>query len=278
MFQKAVAIANEFTFPYVGLRRRADGGVFSVLGAFVVVNAEGWVLTAGHIVDEIISREQERTVTPGDPAAEQPADTADGRVTARTEIWALPGFLESHPRVVEARMNRLADLALCRLEPFDAATVRSFPVFRDSAADPIEQGTSVCRLGFPFYDVDAAFDETGGGFALSPAAFPVPRFALDGIVARFHRVADEAGGASGFFIETSTPGLRGQSGGPLLDVRGRVCGIQSHTSHLDLGFDARYESRGETVVERQFLNVGAASHVDEIVALCAETGVNCRLA
>lgn len=271
MFQRAVAVADEFTFPYVGLRRRADDEVFSVVGAFVVVNSQGWVLTAGHIVDEIMAREQERALS-----GDQTAEDADAHVTERTEIWALPGFLGTQPRLAEARVNRLADLALCRLEPFDTSVVSAFPVFRDSEAHPIQQGMSVCRLGFPFYDIEASFDEEKQSFALADGAFPVPRFALEGVVSRFNQRTDPTQEASAMFIETSTPGLRGQSGGPLLDVSGRVCGIQSHTSHLDLGFDAHYENAGQTVVERQFLNVGVASHVDEALRLMGEADVEYR--
>ena len=126
---------------------------------------------------------------------------------------------------------------------------------------------SVCRLGFPFYDVPARYNEERDEFVLDDRAFPVPRFALDGIVARFNRRIAEDGVSSALYIETSTPGLRGQSGGPLLDTSGRVCGVQSHTTHVDLGFDAQYATQDGVVTERQFLNVGAATHVDEVRAL-----------
>jgi hypothetical protein len=101
-----------------------------------------------------------------------------------------------------------------------------------------------------------------------------PRFALEGIVSRFQAVKVEGRETPATFIETSSPGLRGQSGGPLLDVAGRVCGVQSHTAHLDLGFDASYQRDGERVVERQFLNIGRASHVDGVLAFLDEHGVS----
>ena len=137
---------------------------------------------------------------------------------------------------------------------------------------------SVCRLGYPFHDISAEWSEPSHEFKLPPQAFPVPAFALEGIVARFHRIAADDGSGEATFVETSTPGLRGQSGGPLLDVEGRVCGIQSHTTHLDLGFDARYGVGDQIVTERQFLNVGAATHVADVVAFLAETNVTHRLA
>jgi hypothetical protein len=46
------------------------------------------------------------------------------------------------------------------------------------------------------------------------------------------------------FIETSTPGLRGQSGGPLFDAKGEIWGIQSRTNFLELARVLSKEKRG----------------------------------
>ena len=272
MFVDAINMATAFTSPYVGLRRRANGEVFSTIGTFIVVNADGWILTSGHIVDEIQSC---HGIEAGEASMETVAEEQRaGMVSEHLELWALPGFAESGLRLAEAHVNRIADIGLCRLDRFDPASVRRYPVFRDSARAPVEQGMSVCRLGFPFVEMPATFDESRGEFDLSSGSFPMPRFALDGMVSRFNRHFADDAASSALFIETSTPGLRGQSGGPLLDVEGRVCGIQSHTSHLDLGFDAQYFIEGEIVLERQFLNVGVATHVDEVRALLDRVGVS----
>lgn len=270
MFTHAIDVATRFTNPFVGLRRRASGDVFTTMGAFVVVNEEGWVLTSGHILDEILGHQN------GVDGAEEGA-AQEGSVTSHSELWAVPGFMNTKPHLAEAHLNQVADLAVCRLEPFDADAIAGYPIFRDISTAPIAQGTSVCRLGFPFCDVPATFDEDRHEFTLDDRAFPVPRFVLDGIVARFNRRFSEDGTASALFIETSSPGLRGQSGGPLLDTSGRVCGVQSHTSHVDLGFDARYMTDAGVVTERQFLNVGAATHVDEVRTLLDSLDVKYRL-
>jgi S1-C subfamily serine protease len=268
MFTHAVRAANSFTFPYVGLRRRRNGEVYSTMGAFVILNQDGWALTSAHLVQEIFSVEHEKS-----GEGDGPTDLA---VTSHAEIWAIPGFAESKPAVTEVIVRPIADAALVRLQPFDAALLPEAPVLRDPATDPVEAGASVVRVGYPFHNVNAAWDDAAEEFQLTPDAFPVPSFALDGIVARFHRMASDDGAATATFIETSTPGLRGQSGGPLLDVQGRLCGIQSHTTHLDLGFDARYVSGDTTVSERQFLNVGAATHVADVRAMLEEAGVRYR--
>lgn len=270
MFTHAIDVATKFTNPFVGLRRRANGEVFTTMGAFIVVSADGWILTSGHIVEEILERKRQI-------AAALEADEAPDRVIAQSELWAVPGFMATMPHIVEAQVNRVADVGVCRIEPFDADSIAAYPVFRDAITAPIEQGMSVCRLGFPFCDVPATFHEDRNEFELDDRAFPVPRFALDGIVARFNRRFTEDGNSAALYIETSTPGLRGQSGGPLLDTTGRVCGVQSHTSHVDLGFDAQYNTDDGMVTERQFLNVGAATHVDEARTLLDSMGVKYRI-
>lgn len=265
MFVAALRRAAAFTYPYVGLRRDRDGEVYSVVGAFVVLNRDGWIVTSAHIVQEILGLDGG-----GPVGAEQHADPSP---SPHTELWALPRFTEVRTQLTTVHVNRVSDLAVARLEPFEATSVPGFPVLRNARSAPIEQGESVCRLGFPFHTVHATYSQETDEFDIDAGAFPVPRFALDGIVSRFN-VHREPGGSAATFIETSTPGLRGQSGGPLLDVVGRVCGIQSHTVHLDLGFDAQYTSPGAAGgVERQFLNVGAAAHVDELLALLDDKGI-----
>jgi len=285
VFTQALQVAGHFTFPYVGMRRRHDGVVFSTLATFMVVNRDGWVLTSAHVIEEISRAEASvRGVASIDERIakarraherQQVEELKRSRGTSlshHVEIWAVPGFAAAQPRVVEYRVDKDADLAAVRLEPFDAATVGGFPLFR-GPSEPVEPGMSVCRLGYPFHSVDATFDEKRRSFDIQ-SGFPVPRFALEAIVSRFQAVKIEGRQTPAAFIETSSPGLRGQSGGPLLDVAGRVCGVQSHTAHLDLGFDASYERDGERVVERQFLNIGRASHIDGVLAFLDEHGVS----
>ncbi|GAI45805.1 unnamed protein product [marine sediment metagenome] len=67
------------------------------------------------------------------------------------------------------------------------------------------------------------------------------------------------------FIETSTPGLRGQSGGPIFDVYGNIWGIQSRTQHLPLGFSPKIKKAGKETEEHQFINVGWGIHPETLI-------------
>lgn len=166
------------------------------------------------------------------------------------------------------------DLALLRFKGYQRALYRSYATFLGDSSR-IKPGRSLCRLGYPFpeftnFRYNASSDDiewTAEGRSASP------RFPIDGIVTR---LLSEQGGITG--IEMSTPGLRGQSGGPLFDTNGLIYGMQSATRHLHLGFDIEdrevlVNGRKSRVSNYPFLNVGQCVHVDVIKAFLRERGV-----
>lgn len=270
MFTAAVDRARRYTFPYVGFRHRGSGEVFSTIASVVVLSRDGWVLTAAHVLREIQACEAQRA------QAAEFAPNAPERanlIAHHAEVWAVPGWQQQRPRLLEARVDPLADIALARLDPAPVLPAEDLPLLR-TADEPVTVGLSVARMGYPFHDAPATYEPEADNFRIGEGAFPVPMFVNEGIVSRFRN--EQHGDRSALFIETSNPGLRGQSGGPLFDTQGRVCGIQSKTGHLDLGFDARYVRDGEEIVERQFMNVGLAAHVNEIARLAGEQGLALR--
>ena len=106
----------------------------------------------------------------------------------------------------------------------------------------------LCRAGFPFVEKYPVWDQNKNNFEFENV-FPVPMFVNEAFVSRY------LGKASGVWIETSSPGLKGQSGGPLLDRHGYVCGMQVNTKSYPLNFKG---------TENQFLHVGRAVHVASI--------------
>jgi hypothetical protein len=126
-------------------------------------------------------------------------------------------------------------------------------------------GTSLCRLGFPFHDISATYDAAADRFDLAPDVFPVPRFPNDGIYTRLLIVKSPDGKEQAKFLETSTPGLRGQSGGPIFNTQGFIWAMQSHTNSLQLGFAPTVKQGKKEIVEHQFMHVGWGSHVEEII-------------
>ncbi len=243
----------------------------------MVLNEEGWAITAGHVFDEI---EQAQQSIAGAAAIDEAVSQLERQKTANAtqrnremrrlheqkqdslshhvEIWAAGADWHlSKPRATELRRHPGADLAAFKLSQFTPALDQVYPKFR---TNPITAGLSVCRVGYPWHSVEAVFSDDN--FEVQ-SGFPAPLFANDGIVSRFV-VVQQPDGSDTTYIQTSSPGLRGQSGGPLFDTEASLCGLQSSTTHLDLGFAPTFSRDGQNVVEHQFLNVGQAVHVDEI--------------
>jgi hypothetical protein len=81
-----------------------------------------------------------------------------------------------------------------------------------------------------------------------------------------------------FGIEMSTPGLRGQSGGPLFDKNGIIYGMQFSTKHLHLGFDITdkeilINNKVKKISDYSFIHLGQCIHVDIIKEFLREKGV-----
>ena len=279
MFSKAVPIAAGFTRPMIISSRTTNGVCSSTIGTCVVVNRRGWILTAGHLLD-IVRQHQEsaqRYIGYRDNIVEFHRDTASDKrfrkKGVRTFHKPTASAVRNHSvwwsadnaHLVEARLLPAADLALGRLEPFNPESITRLPVFKNPS-EGYEPGRSLCKLGFPLHRIEPEFDERANTFTLPAGAVPLPMFPLDGI---FTRVVNTRAPGSGegdlfSFIETSTPSLLGQMGGPVFDSGAVVWGIQSHTMHHPLGFCPPVPGGSPGHVEHQFLNTGLAVHASVI--------------
>ena len=291
MFVRAFRLASAFTRPVVISTRTVRGECRGVVAACTVVNRDGWVLTAAHVLDLLRRLEEEagryrayraevrdldRARTSFDAARREklrhldlpPPDSArDCSVW-----WGADGATLKDVRLMPA-----SDLALGRLEPFDPTSIAHYPAFKTPNAD-YAPGRSLCRLGFPFHEIAPAWDEVRGAFVLPPEAFPIPLFPIEGMLTRFLSApppgaSADGDAAPGKYVETSSPGLEGQSGGPVFDADGAVWAIQSHTRHLPLGFRPRAPGQPKGPALHQFLNVGVGVHAEAILALLDEAGV-----
>jgi len=179
-------------------------------------------------------------------------------------------------QVDQFRTNAMSDLAVGRLQPFDPSKVKSYPVFKNPA-EPMLPGSSLCRLGFPFHQINATFDPQTGQFLLAPGVLPIPYFPNEGIHTRIVLNVSADGKQQTKLLETSSPGLKGQSGGPIFDRDGRVWAMQSRTQSLPLGFAPEIIDGNRKIVEHQFMHVGWGAHVEEIIKICKDFGVVIKL-
>ena len=285
MFASALKRVTPFTHPVIISKRLVSGQVECGCATFIILNADGWILTAAHVINDLVTKQthdRERAKYKADVDAIE----ADARLNAKQrkrQISKLPcnskwmtnvsyWWGADGVRADNFAYDSVADLALSKLKPFDPAQITNFPVFRDPANE-LAPGTSLCRLGFPFHEIATTYDEAADTFRLPEGTLPIPRFPMDGIYTRGAIFLHEASGRRVEYVETSTPGLRGQSGGPIFDIEGRIAGLQSRTNHLALGFSPVVKRDGKEVREHQFLNVGLGTHVKEILAFLQAQGV-----
>jgi Trypsin-like peptidase domain len=193
---------------------------------------------------------------------------SDEWVTHQAVQWGYPQW-----NMEQVFRDSLADVALIRLRGFDPTKVPNYPTFRNPSAD-FKVGTSLCRLGHPFHDIKATFDDSTGIFSLDPATFPIAQFPNDGILTRFVAKNSSDGSRQVQFIETSTAGLRGQSGGPIFDRNSHVWAVQSQTASLPLGFAPVIKLGSREIVEHQFMHLGWGSHIKHAIELMVANQVS----
>jgi hypothetical protein len=290
MFADAYEKAAQFTYPLIVITRRLDGRVQSSLGAFVVLNSDGWIATVAHLLEaelayqkdsaevaqyrqEIEAIESDRQLSPKQKAKKKRRLKSNPEwITNQLFVWGRGDI-----RVTEAKTIPEADLAVARLEGFDPSTVKAHPVIKKPSG--LRCGTSLCRLGFPFDRIEATYDEEANSFRLPPEDWAVTRFPIEGIYTRDVLLMQNSSESRcpAKFLETSSPGLRGQSGGPIFDSRGTVWAIQSRTMHFPLGFSPKVKKDGREVEENQFLNVGWGVHPEVLVGFLENNKIEFEL-
>jgi len=277
MFVTAIETAGRFTRAIHTIVRNY-GSDFVERGAATLffVNAEGWALTCKHVAMVLV--ESERIAAQRASFIQELSAARGGKKMNRQarDLEQKYGFVKGRPfevlhsfvgcvdQVTQMRITVHPDLDLALLK-FESGKILcdAFPVFA-AQGNELKQGKSLCRLGFPFpeftnFHYDTTTDSTSW---TKQGRQDSPRFPLEGMVTR--HLAGAGGAVFGF--EMSTPGLRGQSGGPAFDVEGRIWGMQSATNHLDLAFDVDAEvvreGRRKRVHDSAFLHVGLCVHVN----------------
>ena len=164
------------------------------------------------------------------------------------------------------------DLAILKFNGFTNLSPKEFAVFKKDANN-IKQGSFLCRLGYPFPEfTNFKYNETTDDIEWTDEGSKnAPSFPIEGMITRF--LGDSSQNIHG--IELSTPGLRGQSGGPLFDQNGIIYGMQSRTKSLHLGFDIEekeiiIKGRVRKVSDYSFIHLGECIHVNVIKAFLNE--------
>ncbi len=290
MFVDAIESISQFTRP-IHTIMRTYGGKQLIPGASTIffVNDKGYAVTCKHVAELIANSDNinnhfnnfrsERNLILSNPKYKQLIKGLELKYKLQPDsiIQIKHNFVESVDKMsgFTWHVHPTLDLAILKFNDFEKLHYTGYAKFKKNG-DEIKQGKFLCRLGFPFPEFsNFTFNSTTDDIEWTATGVSVsPRFPLEGMVTRF--LGDQQHGLYG--IEMSTPGLRGQSGGPLFDERGIVAGMQFSTKHLHLGFDLEdkeilINNNIKKVTDYSFIHLGQCIHVNAIKAFLTENNV-----
>jgi hypothetical protein len=290
MFVTAIEKADQFTRPIHFISRPYnETAIMAGSATLFFVNETGCAITCRHVAEVLIQGENnnahyqnfaaERFAIANDSQQNILLERLEAKYGYRQGITANQSlrFIRCYGEMseIEVTMHPLYDLAIIQFKNAKNPEYTTPALFIPDN-HLIKQGKTLCRLGYPFpeftnFKYNAQIDNIEW---TTEGRTHTPSFPIDGIVTR--HIGDATGKIMG--IEMSTPGLRGQSGGPLFDTNGVVYGMQSMTQHLHLGFDLiNYEVQLDThrakVSNHPFLHVGQCIHAQIIKDFLREKGI-----
>jgi hypothetical protein len=289
MFVEAIEEVDSYTRPIHFIIRYYGGDdIIPGTGTLFFVNDQGCALTCRHVAKQILYASSiyenylkfrgELRVFDRDPGLETQRIYLEKKykITSQSPIRILSNFINcfSSYKSLAIHLHPSQDLAIIQFRDFGAKLYHGHARFLKNSR-LIKQGKYLCRLGYPFPEfTNYRYDKHSGDITwTAEGRINTPSFPIDGIVTRHIGENNNIVG-----IEMSTPGLRGQSGGPLFDGNGVIYGMQSSTRHLHLGFDqvnreVITDGQRKRVSNYPFLNVGQCVHVDVIKNFLREKNI-----
>ena len=276
MFVHAIQKVAGFTRAIHSISRNLGGEKIERGAATLFfVNQDGWALTCKHVAQWLTSADainkkyaqfqtESQNMNAGQKKGLAKRMGLDESKVSEMKVT----FVDCVDRIQNIRffLHPDYDLALLKFEGFEKVSISGTPIFQkdDQSAQP---GAMLCRLGFPFPEFSnfKLNKEKDTLEWIKTGQARSPRFPIEGMLTRF--LGDKTGKVYG--IEMSTPGLRGQSGGPLFDPEGRIVGMQSRTKHLHLGFDIEDKEvmahgKAKKVNDYAFIHLGECIHISVI--------------
>ncbi|MEO6281774.1 MAG: trypsin-like peptidase domain-containing protein [Dyadobacter sp.] len=280
MFVEAIEKVDQYTRPvHFILRYYTGSDIVPGTATLFFVNEDGFAITCRHVARQILYANSiyenylkfkgELRIFEKDPAFETQKAFLESKykINADNPIRILFNFIQcvTAYKSLTIHLHPTQDLAIIQFRDFETKQYQRYAKFlKDTRL--VKQGRYLCRLGYPFPEFsNYQYNKNTGDIEWTKGGrINTPSFPIDGIITRHIGGSNEVVG-----IEMSTPGLRGQSGGPLFDTNGVIYGMQSATRHLHLGFDqinreVITEGHRKRVSNYPFLNVGQCVHVDVI--------------
>ena len=289
MFVDAIEKIDQFTRPvHFIVRYYAGSDIVPGTATLFFVNEDGFAVTCRHVARQILYANSiyenylkfkgELRKFEKDPglATQRNLLETKYKIAPDSPIRILFNFIHcvSAYKGLTIHLHPTQDLAIVQFRNYESKQYQSHAQFlKDSRL--VKQGRYLCRLGYPFPEfTNYRYNKHTGDIEwTTEGKNKTPSFPIDGIITRHIGDNSEVVG-----IEMSTPGLRGQSGGPLFDQNGIIYGMQSSTRHLHLGFDqvnreVTIDGHRKKVSNYPFLNVGQCVHVDVIKQFLKEKNI-----
>ncbi|MBN8834002.1 MAG: hypothetical protein ABS68_12085 [Niastella sp. SCN 39-18] len=276
MFVKAIERVSDFTRPIHSiLRIYPSNNIIPGAATLFFVNENGYAITCKHVAESLLHAEninQQYIQFRNETKAGKNLQELEAKYKYGQDhiIQIKNNFVDSIDSMTgfTTHIHPTLDLAIIKFNDFKKTYYKSYAHFAKND-EGIKQGKFLCRLGFPFpefnnYRYNVSLDDIEW---LNTGNTASPRFPIEGMITRF--LGDAQHGLYG--IEMSTPGLRGQSGGPLFNEKGTICGMQFNTKHLHLGFDMEdkeiwIENKQKKVSDYSFIHLGQCIHANTIKA------------
>src|SRR5882757_6580253 len=177
MFAAAIATCAEFTRAVLISTRTASDKITTGCGTFILLNSDGWILTAGHVVEPLLKHLKDKAKYEAYLAAKQAieANNAVPISKRKKQLRALefdPNWIVNvsywwgrKARAEKWHTAGLSDLAAVKLTELTFRPDQKFAKFGDPSVE-LPQGRSLCKLGFPFHQFKTRFDSEANGFAI----------------------------------------------------------------------------------------------------------------